>query len=60
MAELLAAATVPVILARGAHDHMVTAEQIAALGVKPVDLPGLGHNAHVEEPAIVREMVQRV
>jgi pimeloyl-ACP methyl ester carboxylesterase len=60
MAELLAGAPVPVILARGEHDHMVTAEQIAALGVEPLDLPGLGHSAHVEDPAIVRELVCRV
>jgi pimeloyl-ACP methyl ester carboxylesterase len=39
---------------------MVTAEQIAALGVGPIELPGLGHNAHVEKPAIVREMLERV
>jgi hypothetical protein len=38
---------VPVVLAGGAADQMVT----AALVPGPVDLPGLGHNAHVEGPA---------
>ncbi|MEV4344757.1 alpha/beta fold hydrolase [Actinoplanes sp. NPDC049596] len=60
MAELLAAAPVPVILARGENDHLVTAEQLEALGVRPYDLPGLGHNAHVEDPAIVRALLSRV
>ncbi|GAA0481847.1 alpha/beta hydrolase [Paractinoplanes deccanensis] len=60
MAELLAAAPVPVILARGEHDHMVTAGQLAALGVEPLDLPGLGHNAHVEDPEVVRLLLARV
>ena len=33
------------------HDHVVSAIQLAALGSEPVDLAGLGHNAHVEDPA---------
>lgn len=56
MAELLAAARVPVVLARGEHDPMVSAEQIAALGVEPLNLPGRGHNAHVEDPEVVRAL----
>lgn len=48
---LLADAAVPVVLARGEHDHMVSAAQLAALVPEPVELPGLGHNAHVEDPA---------
>jgi pimeloyl-ACP methyl ester carboxylesterase len=51
MAGLLAYASVPVVLARGERDRMVDAAQLAALVPDPVDLPGLGHNAHVEEPA---------
>jgi pimeloyl-ACP methyl ester carboxylesterase len=51
VAALLAAAPVPVVLARGEHDHMVTAGQLASLVPGPVTLPGLGHNAHVEDPA---------
>jgi pimeloyl-ACP methyl ester carboxylesterase len=54
---LLAAAPVPVVLARGEHDPMVTGAQLAALVPDPVELPGLGHNAHVENPAAVLALV---
>ncbi len=50
MARLLARCQAPVTLARGEHDAMNTDEQLARLGVPPVTLPGLGHNAHVENP----------
>ncbi|OLT01875.1 hypothetical protein BJF90_30510 [Pseudonocardia sp. CNS-004] len=59
MAALLAAAPVPVVLARGEHDTMVDAEQLRALVPAPVDLPGLGHNAHVEAPVAVAALVNR-
>lgn len=58
MAALLAAAPVPVVLARGEHDAMVSAEQLRALVPAPVDLAGLGHNAHVEAPGAVAELVR--
>jgi len=57
VAALLAAAPVPVVLARGEHDRMVSTEQLAALVPDPVVLPGLGHNAHVEDPAAVLRIV---
>ncbi|WP_405425514.1 alpha/beta fold hydrolase [Micromonospora sp. NBC_00617] len=53
LAPLLAATDVPVVLARGEHDPMVTDEQLKAYGVPVATLPGLGHNAHVEDPAAV-------
>ncbi|MEH0936229.1 alpha/beta fold hydrolase [Micromonospora psammae] len=53
LAALLAATDVPVVLARGEHDPMVSETQLAAYGVPVVTLPGLGHNAHVEDPAAV-------
>lgn len=43
----------PVVLARGEHDPMVTGEQLAQLDAPTVTLPGLGHNAHVEDPEMV-------
>lgn len=52
-AGLLAAARSPIVLARGGGDPMVSAEQLAALVPHPVDVPGTGHNAHVEDPAAV-------
>jgi len=50
MAQLLARSRAPVTLARGEHDPMNTDEQLARLGAPAVTLPGLGHNAHVENP----------
>jgi pimeloyl-ACP methyl ester carboxylesterase len=51
MAGLVARSTAPVVFARGEHDPMNTDEQLAALAVEAVTLPGLGHSAHVEDPA---------
>ena len=50
---LLAACRARVVLARGETDPMVGADQLAALRPDAVTLPGLGHNAHVEDPAAV-------
>lgn len=50
---LLAAARAPVVLARGEHDPMVTTAQLADVVAAPVELPGCGHNAHVERPDLV-------
>jgi pimeloyl-ACP methyl ester carboxylesterase len=52
MAQLLARSQSPMTLARGEHDPMNTDEQLAGLGAPTVTLPGLGHNAHVESPAL--------
>ena len=60
MTALIAAAPVPVVLARGAHDAMVSAEQLRALDPDAVDLAGLGHNAHVEDPAAVAALLAAV
>jgi pimeloyl-ACP methyl ester carboxylesterase len=59
MPALLAASTAPVLLARGEHDPMVTDDQLAALVPEPVTLPGLGHNAHVEDPDAVAALLSR-
>ncbi|PWR11085.1 alpha/beta hydrolase [Micromonospora acroterricola] len=53
LAALLAATDVPVVLARGEQDQMVTDAQLKEFGVPVVTLPGLGHNAHVENPGAV-------
>ena len=57
VAALLAAAPVPVVLARGEHDPMVSSDDLLALAPNSVDLPGLGHNAHVEDPAAVTALI---
>lgn len=58
LAGLLAACRADVVLARGEHDPMVTGEQLAGLHPAPVTLAGLGHNAHVEDPAAVLRLVE--
>jgi pimeloyl-ACP methyl ester carboxylesterase len=52
MAQLLERSRAAVTLARGEHDPMNTDEQLARLGVPTRTLPGLGHNAHVEDPEL--------
>jgi pimeloyl-ACP methyl ester carboxylesterase len=59
MEELLAQSRAPVTLARGQNDPMNTDEQLARLGVAAVTLPGLGHNAHVEDPQLSATLLDR-
>jgi pimeloyl-ACP methyl ester carboxylesterase len=58
MVELLGRAACPVVLARGEHDHLVSEAELRALVPEPVTLPGLGHNAHVEDPGAVLDLVR--
>jgi pimeloyl-ACP methyl ester carboxylesterase len=56
--RLLAAISAPVVLARGQHDPMNSdqqleeLEQLGQLGLRAITLPGLHHNAHVENPEL--------
>jgi pimeloyl-ACP methyl ester carboxylesterase len=50
LAGLIGRSRAPVMLARGEHDPMNTAEQLYGFGVPVAALYGLGHNAHVEDP----------
>lgn len=58
MPQLLAASRATTVLARGEHDQMVTDDQLRRLGMAPRTLAGLGHNAHVEDPAAVLRLVK--
>jgi pimeloyl-ACP methyl ester carboxylesterase len=60
MSSLLAGARCPVVLAAGADDPMSRPEQLRALAEDAVTLPGLGHNAHVEDPAALLTLVERL
>ncbi|WBQ06021.1 alpha/beta fold hydrolase [Kribbella sp. CA-293567] len=51
MARLIAASQGEVVLARGELDPMNTDADLTALHGQVVTLPGLGHNAHVEDPS---------
>ena len=58
MSGLLAGTGATVVLARGADDPMNTDDQLARLGASTVTLPGLGHNAHVENPEACLELLR--
>lgn len=57
MPQQLARSQAPVTLARGEHDAMNTDEQLTRLGVPAITLPGLGHNAHVENPHLASTLL---
>ncbi|MPY78847.1 MAG: alpha/beta fold hydrolase [Actinophytocola sp.] len=60
MDGLLAAARAPVILAAGEHDPMGPPEHLHELRPDAVTLPGLGHNAHVEDPTALLPLLDRL
>jgi pimeloyl-ACP methyl ester carboxylesterase len=60
MTGLLAAARARVVLAAGERDPMSPAAQLRALVPDPVILPGLGHNAHVENPLALWPLIERL
>jgi pimeloyl-ACP methyl ester carboxylesterase len=60
MAGLLAAGRAAVVLAAGERDPMSTAAQLHALVPDPMVLPEVGHNAHVEKPAAVVPLIERL
>ena len=60
MEGLLAAARGAVVLAAGEHDPMSPVEHLEALVPDPVVLKGLGHNAHVEDPAALLPIIDQL
>lgn len=60
MAGLLRVVRCPVVLAAGEHDPMSRPEQLRALHADAVTLAGLGHNAHVENPAALLPLLDRL
>jgi pimeloyl-ACP methyl ester carboxylesterase len=58
MRGLLAAARARTVLVRGEHDPLVSLAQLRELEPSARDLPGLGHNAHVEDPAALWPLVE--
>jgi pimeloyl-ACP methyl ester carboxylesterase len=59
-ATLARNAACPVILARGERDPMVTLAELGAHCARAFDLPGCGHNAHVEDPQAVSTLCARL
>jgi len=58
MSGLLAAAKVPVRLACGESDGLVTVAELRRYDPDAVQLSGLGHNAHVEDPERVLRLAE--
>lgn len=57
-ASLAAAAQARVVLARGERDPMVSLEELRAHAREAHDIPGTGHNAHVEDPRAVLGLIE--
>jgi pimeloyl-ACP methyl ester carboxylesterase len=59
MRGMLTAARAPVILACGSEDQLVSVQQLRELVDAPVELPGLAHNAHVQDPECVWQLISK-
>ena len=60
-ATLAASAQCPVLLARGASDPMVTLDQLRThCAAVAIEIPGTGHNAHVESPGSIVALSERL
>jgi pimeloyl-ACP methyl ester carboxylesterase len=57
-ASLASAANARVVLARGERDPMVSFEELRAHARQAYDIPGAGHNAHVEDPRAVLGLIE--
>jgi pimeloyl-ACP methyl ester carboxylesterase len=57
---LLATRRADVLLAAGEHDPMCPEAHLAELSAPHTILAGLGHNAHVEDPAAVARLLPRM
>ena len=55
--SLASAAHARVVLARGARDPMVSLEELRAHTRQAHDICGVGHNAHVEDPRAVLDLI---
>ena len=57
---MLAASRAVVVLAAGEHDPMSRVEHLQEVVSDPAVLKGLGHNAHVEDPATLLPLLNRL
>ncbi len=57
---LLGACRAPVVLASGERDPMSRPAHLRALRADAVELAGLGHNAHVEDPSALWPLLDRL
>jgi pimeloyl-ACP methyl ester carboxylesterase len=54
---LLAASQAEAVLAVGEQDQMCSPEQVKEVDANAIVLPGLGHNAHVEDPGAMVKLI---
>jgi pimeloyl-ACP methyl ester carboxylesterase len=59
-ASLAASAQARLVLARGEHDTMVSTAELRLHSQETCDIAGAGHNAHVEKPEEVVELLERL
>jgi pimeloyl-ACP methyl ester carboxylesterase len=59
-ASLAASSTAPVHLARGERDPLVSLQELRAHDPQAHEIPGTGHNAHLEDPAAVLAALERL
>jgi pimeloyl-ACP methyl ester carboxylesterase len=57
---LATAATCPVLASRGEHDPLVSSAELRAAAPDAIDVPGLGHNLHVEAPQALLALLDRL
>jgi pimeloyl-ACP methyl ester carboxylesterase len=57
---LAASTQCPVLLARGASDPMVTLDQLRSHCAAALEIPGTGHNVHVEAPGSIVALSDRL
>jgi pimeloyl-ACP methyl ester carboxylesterase len=58
--SLARSARAPVILARGERDSMVSTAELRAHASEVVEIAGCGHNAQVEKPDVIVDLLKRV
>jgi pimeloyl-ACP methyl ester carboxylesterase len=58
--SLLAAARSRVVLATGSNDRMVPIADLTKIAPDAMELPGVGHNVHVESPNTLLPLVERL
>jgi pimeloyl-ACP methyl ester carboxylesterase len=59
-ASLAASATAPLMLARGERDPMVSLQELRTHAPQARDIPGAGHNAHIENPGAVVALLEQL
>ncbi len=59
-ASLVTSAAARVLLARGEHDPMVSLEELREYDPRARDIPGVGHNVHVEDPRAVVALLDQL